>query len=156
MLGEDDTERLGGWDAVRAAGVENLRREPLESEHPVSEGTAHFTFVEGESVHTASHAVLLPQLAGAPDTADGWLLAVPSRHQLLWHVVRDRTVVASLAAMARIALRAYEASPGALSPDLYWWDGTAYERVTSLDGGTIAVDGTGSFGDVVNRIVGGG
>lgn len=68
MVSEDDTERLGGWDAVRAAGVENLRREPLESVRRMGdESGAHFTFVEGESVHTASHAVLLPELAGTTD-----------------------------------------------------------------------------------------
>lgn len=156
LLVDDDVERLGGAAALRAAGMENLRRvEGLEHRTLTGKGGARVEFVEGESVFTASLALLPPELLervlGTREAPDGVLVAVPDRHTLLLHVLRDASVVPSLQAMAGMALQGYEQGVGATSPWVYWWRDGAWEQVTRVVDDEVAVTVGPELGDVLER-----
>jgi hypothetical protein len=142
VMRRETVERLGGWASVYAAALANLRREP-PGRHKVLNvpGGAAVHYVEGKSVYTGSLAIVLADLArqvGDPLPPDAvWVLSVPDRHRLMWHVVRDRTAVFAVTAMARLAHDAFEKVAYELSPHVYWSDGTSYRQLTrpGPDGG---------------------
>ena len=75
-----------------------------------------FTALLGESVYTASRALLLPDLASelmGKRVRDefGWLMSVPNRHQVVWHIIDDATVVAAVNGRARFTAMGYSDSP---------------------------------------------
>jgi len=150
-------ERLGGAGRLRAWGLENLRREPVEHLEAVETGGGSFHVLAGASVHTASRALLMPSLAagltGHEAGNAGWLLSVPTRHEVLWHVLRDATAVPALQGMVGLTLRCHENAAGQLSPHVYWWSGDGYEQLTSVDDdGGVAVHVSEAFAEVLERL----
>lgn len=147
----------GGWERVRAAGVDNLRRLPVEELVTVpGDGDGSFRVLFGDSVYTGSRALLMPGLAA--DLADetvgdhGWLLSVPNRHQVTWHVVRDMSVVSALNGMARFTVMGYADAAGSLSPHVYWWNGSEYEQLTHVDDGDVVIQPTDRFLAMLERL----
>lgn len=158
VFGHEAAASAGGWERLRASGVANLRSLPVEQlERVPGDGGGSFTVLLGESVHTASRALLMPglaaEVAGETVGEHGWLLSVPNRHQVVWHVVRDMSVVGALGGMARFAALGYE-DAGPLSPHVYWWDGSGYEQLTQVVDGGIAVEPTDRFLAVLESLVG--
>ncbi|KAB2811259.1 hypothetical protein F9L07_04955 [Pimelobacter simplex] len=154
--------RLGGTDALRAHGLANLHRQPVEQLERLDlpDGGGAFQVLLGESVHTASRALLLPRLAteltGHESGRHGWLLCVPNRHQVAWHLVRDATVVPVVQAMARFAALGFGDAPGPLSPHLYWWDGGGYQQLSRLDDdGALSIVVGPEFQLVLEELTGG-
>lgn len=149
----------GGWEALHATGIANLRALPAEAVQTI-EGPdgARFHALLGDSVHTASRAVLLPelipQLTGEEPGQHGWLMSVPNRHQVVWHVPHDHTVLAVASAMAHFAYFGHRESAGAISPHLYWWNGVEYEQLTQIDeSGAIAIHAGPRFVEVLDALV---
>lgn len=148
LMPRDVVTRLGGWQSAQERGLGNLRRERVDQQEVLqAPGGATFSVVLGESVYTASLALLLPERLrewGAPEPGPhGWLLSVPNRHQVVWHVLQDDSALAALHGMAVFARLGFEDSPGPLSPHVYWWSGTEYRQLTfdDEDGGrSIRVD----------------
>ena len=138
LIGRDVVTRLGGWQAMSARGADNLRAEQIDA-HEVLDGAAggRFDVALGESVYTASLALVLPEIAeqwtGRRPGRHGWLLSVPNRHQLVWHLIEDAGVVGALQGMVRFAQLGFEDSPGPLSPHVYWWSGSGYQQLTFDD-----------------------
>lgn len=160
VYGREEVDRLGGWQRLWEAGLANLRREEVE-QHERVDGPdgARFDVVLGESVYTASTALLLPEqlsrLTGASSWEHGWLLALPNRHQLVVHVVQDMTVLGAIQGMARFAHLGYADAPGPLSPHVYWWSGAGYEQLTQEEAdGSTAIHVDGRFADVLERLAG--
>lgn len=139
----ENARTYGGYAALREQGLANLHGldvERLEHMTPPEGGTV--TALIGESFYTASRALLLPGLAteltGKQIREDyGWLMCIPNRHQVAWHVIEDTSVIGAVSGMARFAAAGYTNSPGPLSPHVYWWNGTGYEQLTEVsdDGG---------------------
>jgi hypothetical protein len=158
---ESRAERLGGVDTLRAHGLANLDRQPVEQLERLDLPTGgSFHVLLGESVHTASRALLMPRLAteltGQEAGRHGWLLCVANRHQLAWHMVRDESVVGALQAMARFAALGFGDAPGPLSPHVYWWDGTGYEQLSRIDDdGALAIVVGPAFQAVLEELTGG-
>jgi hypothetical protein len=150
----ENAQRLGGFAALREAGFANLAND-VDHQHDVFEvalGSAFHTLV-GDSVHTGSQALLMPALLAGEPTSHGWLLAVPSRHQVMWHVIRDIGVLAVVNAMLHVASRGFAGLPGPVSPHLYWWDGSRYVQLSRLgDDGELSVVVTDAFGRVVEEL----
>lgn len=148
-----DAERVrefGGFAALRASGITNLGQLQVEQVQHIDTGEARFDVLGGDSVFTASLALLMPGLAerltGRRATEHGWLLCVPDRHQVAWHVIEDAGVLAAVNTMAGFATQAYATMPGPLSPHLYWWDGSSYQQLTSIaDDGRISITVGGRF-----------
>ena len=158
---EARAERLGGAEALRARGLVNLDHQPVEQlerlELPGDGGSFHVLL--GESVHTASRALLMPRLAteltGHETGRHGWLLCVPNRHQVAWHLVRDARVLTVVPAMARFAALGFADAPGPLSPHVYWWDGAAYQQLSRLDDeGALAIVVSPQFQRVLEELTG--
>ncbi|MFJ5956575.1 hypothetical protein ACIQC5_11535 [Paenarthrobacter sp. NPDC092416] len=131
-------DTFGGWHALRSQGLTNLRALEHEQVETVpGQGGSSFTALLGESVYTASKALLLPgiatELTGKQPRQDlGWLMSIPNRHQLVWHVIENESVLGALDGMVRFTAMGYSDAPGPVSPHVYWWNGTGYEQLTRL------------------------
>ncbi|MDK1326524.1 hypothetical protein [Arthrobacter sp. zg-Y1143] len=132
----ENARTFGGWEALRKQGMANLAGLKTELlEKVTSPENASFNILMGSSFYTASRALLLPGLAteltGKQVREDfGWLMSIPSRHQLMFHVIEDDSVLAALNNMAILTARGYSDSPGQISPYVYWWNGTGYDQLT--------------------------
>ncbi|HEU0132438.1 MAG TPA: hypothetical protein VFQ85_15750 [Mycobacteriales bacterium] len=155
-MNRETVDRLGGWQTLYEQGLANLRRLPLGTHTVVRPEGGAFHLVEDESVHTASRALVLGDVArqAGDDLAGegGWVLSVPTRHLLMWHVIRDLTAIPSIQGMAQLTLRAFGDAVGQLSPHVYWWDGSGYRQLTSFDGGTPTITADPDLTDVLNRL----
>ena len=142
----ENARTFGGWEALRQQGITNLRAlevERLETLNPPGGGSVDVLF--GSSFYTASKALLLPSLAAeltGKHVRDGlgWLMSVPNRHQVAWHVIEDSSVIGAVNAMAYFTAAGYSDAPGPVSPHVYWWNGTGYEQLTEVsDDGTVKI-----------------
>ena len=155
---KEHAERLGGWAKLREAGLANLRKEKADRLDKVeAPNDGYFHALMGESVYTASRALLMPGLAkeltGHEPGPDGWLLSVPNRHQVCWHVIRDIKVLPSINGMALFSRLGYSDAPGPLSPHVYWWSGTDYRQLTHYDeAGNVSVHVDPEFQAVLERL----
>ncbi|MHC6229430.1 hypothetical protein ACX5I6_06785 [Arthrobacter sp. MMS24-T111] len=159
VFNHDNANKFGGWEALRRQGMGNLRGlEPEQLETLPAPGGGTFNALLGESVYTASRALLLPDLAtdltGQGVQEDfGWLMSVPNRHQVVWHIIEDATVISVLNGMARFTAMGYADAPGSVSPHVFWWNGTSYEQLTHVreDGG-LEIIVSPAFQDVLESI----
>jgi len=153
--------KVGGWEALRAHGVANLRALPVESIQTLdAPGGGKFTALLGDSVYTGSRALLLPglaaQLTGEDASNFGWLMSVPNRHQVVWHVIRDDSIISALNGMAHFTVLGFSDAPGPVSPHVYWWNGADYEQLTRIDDtGAISIHAGPAFTGVLNTLTGG-
>lgn len=157
----DDAAKLGGWEALRASGLANLESMPVENLETLdAPGGGSFHALLGESVYTGSRALLLPglatQLTGEAVSEYGWLMSVPNRHQLVWHLIQNSDVVTALNGMVHFTVLGYSDSPGSVSPHVYWWNGSAYEQLTQIDedDGAVSIHAGPAFTDVLNAVAG--
>jgi len=135
MMRESDVQWFGGLAALREAGLANLSAVPIEqTERVTTEDGASFDLVTGQSVYTASLALILPDVLGRLDDAlpgpHGVLACVPAHRQLAVHVIRDMSVLPSLRLMARFAINLYHSGIGPLSPSVFWWRDRTWEAVS--------------------------
>ncbi|MHA7268723.1 hypothetical protein [Arthrobacter sp. HLT1-20] len=83
----------------------------------------------------------------------GWLMSIPNRHQVVWHIIKDATVVAAVNAMAHFTALGYSDSAGPISPHVFWWNGRGYEQLTHMteDGG-LTIQVSPAFQAVVEAV----
>lgn len=162
VFNHDNANKFGGWEALQRQGIENLRGLEIEQlETLPAPGGGTFNALLGESVYTASRALLLPQLAteltGQRVREEfGWLMSVPNRHQVVWHIIEDAAVVPALNGMARFAAMGYADAPGPVSPHVFWWNGTSYEQLTHVrDGGELTIRVSPAFQTVLDSVTAG-
>ena len=109
------------FDELLRIATDNLLAEPApDPEHLDVGNGASVDGYEGESFFVAARLVALPQLLGKPDLAHA-LVAVPNRHLLFVHEIRDTSVIPALGGMAAMADGAFKAGPGSISPAVFWW-----------------------------------
>lgn len=121
-------------------------------------GGSSFTGLSGSSFYTASRAMLLPglatQLTGKAVREDlGWLMTVPNRHQLAWHVVEDAAGIGAMQGMARFAANGHLNAPGPVSPHVYWWNGTGYEQLTHMAEDKVSIRPSPAFQAVLASLL---
>ncbi|MFJ5224950.1 hypothetical protein [Streptomyces sp. NPDC088400] len=138
MLTDEALEPLGEVQQLRDRALGNLRELPVEGRETVKNtGGIRFEVVLGDSFYTASRVLALDtvvrQVTGQRIPPDGALVAMPFRHQLAFHVIRDTTMIPSLNAMASFAASGYEDTPGAISPYVYWWRGGTLTQLSDED-----------------------
>lgn len=144
-FGHTNADRFGGFDALREVGRANLAALEVERHEVVeTDEGARFDVVVGDSFYTGSRALLLPSLAeqhgGAAPSEHGWLMTVPNRHQVAWHVLSDASVIPTINALVRFGVGGFNDFPGPVSPHLYWWNGEHYEQLTQLgEDGSVGV-----------------
>ena len=134
MLRDADVEQFG-LDDLRAAGLENLVKEPYDTHQVLTgEDGQQLHLVLGQSVYTASKLLVLPDMldrtVGRRHFPHGVLVATPFWHQLVFTPIEDGSAVASLQALAGFAARGFDEGVGAISPFVYWWRGGRLSQVT--------------------------
>ncbi len=134
-------DHLAGRDAeaLWAAALANLGadsgHEHLEINLSDSDGVIHVW--AGDSVYVASQALRLPELLAATELGgeerEGLLVAIPHRNMVAVHIPRDvAQIVAAVTGMANLAVEQFRTAPGAISPNLLWWESGEFEQVSWL------------------------
>ncbi|MGW0464650.1 hypothetical protein ACWDX6_05135 [Streptomyces sp. NPDC003027] len=139
MLTDQALEPLGDLQHLRDRAMGNLRGLPVEAHETVRDADGMcFEVLLGDSFYTASRVLdldaVVQRVTGRPLTEHGALVAMPFRHQLAFHPIRDTTIVAALGAMASFAASGYEDTPGAISPYVFWWRGGTLTQLSERDG----------------------
>ncbi|MGW4031167.1 hypothetical protein ACWEFL_17925 [Streptomyces sp. NPDC004838] len=130
MLTDEALEPLGDLRYLREQALYNLRGLPIEGHERIKgDDGMCFEVILGDSFYTASRVLALESVVreatGEELTPDGALVAMPFRHQLAFHVIRDVGLISALNGMTAFAASGYADTPGAISPYVYWWrDGT--------------------------------
>lgn len=160
MLTDEAVDQLGETDQLRDRAMRNLRELPVEGRETVKDDKGmRFEVVVGDSFYTASRVLaletLVRQTTGQQLTADGALVAMPFRHQLAFHVIRDTSVIPSLTGMVMFAASGYEDTPGAISPYVYWWHGGTITQLSDKgeDGEGLRVVVDEDFQELLERLV---
>jgi len=142
LLTDGDINRLGGVTALRQAGRANLRALPVESaERVIPADGVEFDVLSGESVYTASRALVLGDTLGQLGQAEpprGVLACLPSRHQLAVHPIGGQApAITPLSEMAQFAQACFSQGIGRLSPHVYWWHDGGWEQVSTVRDGRV-------------------
>ena len=91
-------DHVEGWpleaDAVWEIAIDNVRLEPQPTRQDVPAQGGVFTMTIDDSFYVATRALRLADEL-PPGTVDA-VFAVPNRHMLLWHAIRDLSVVGAM------------------------------------------------------------
>lgn len=136
ILRDQDVRRVGA-EPLRAAALENLLADPVESHQVIQgAGSASIHVVEGESVFTASKLLVLDDLlrrtVGERELPHGVLVSVPIRHLVAFHPIEDFRALGAVEALARLTASLFGDSPGGVSPSLYWWKDSELTQLSTL------------------------
>jgi hypothetical protein len=119
-------ELVAGWGMHEDEAYELALRNTLEQEEvtytvmPALPDGVVLEGIEGHSNYASTHLLGLERHLGrAPGY--GALVAVPNRHILFLHRIRDDRVTAAMGALSTMTAQAYRDGPGSISQDLYWW-----------------------------------
>ena len=128
---------LGPWFD---RGLVNLRAQ-LDTEsfelQEITHEEASFSCLLGDSVYTASLALLLPEVvqryAATAPTEKGILFAVPYRHQLAFHVIdAPGAALGALRVLPQFAAAGFLQGSGPLSPSVFWWHEGQVRQISTL------------------------
>ena len=110
-----------------------------------------FTIAIDDSFYVATRALrLVDELP--PGTVDA-VFAVPNRHMLLWHAIRDMSVVGAMQAMMQVTSKAFLDGPGSISDQLYWWhDGEVVHLPVRAQGKSIDFMPPDEFVELLNTL----
>ncbi|MFE9374784.1 hypothetical protein ACFYM2_34135 [Streptomyces sp. NPDC006711] len=158
MLTDEALEPLGKVPDLREMALRNLRELPVEGHERVKgDDGMRFELVVGDSFYTASRVLALEtvvrQVTGQELPPEGALVAMPFRHQLAFHVIRDSGMVLALNAMASFAASGFEDTPGSISPYVYWWRGGVLTQLSDRDGDGLRIVVGDEFGELLERLV---
>ncbi len=128
---------LGPWFD---RGLVNLRAQLDLEEFELEEIThqdASFSCLLGDSVYTASLALLLPEVVrryvARPASEKGVLFAIPYRHQLAFHVIDEpRAALEALMVLPQFAAAGFLEGSGPVSPSVFWWHEGQVRQVSTL------------------------
>lgn len=148
---DSDVDRLDLAE-LRAAGLANLGG-VLPEEHQHVAGVDVLFGAE----YLASTALLLPEVVrrvtGEPRLPNGVLFAVPGQDHLLFHVLRDRSVVDVFEPIVGLTHRLYDEVRERISPELYFHlDGEVTQVTGTGEDGNVVIGVDGSFADALERV----
>jgi hypothetical protein len=92
--------------------------------------------------------VLYPD-AGVPH---GVLAAIPNRHEVGVHVIRDDTVLPTLINLATFAWKGTVSAPGPLSPNVYWVNQDRFQEVAVCGGSGVEFRFSPEFQSVMTEV----
>ena len=110
----------------------------------------------GPSLFTASHALWPTDwLTDSLRPEVGVLLACPTRHVVLAHVVAGRSVLQAIPTLSALTAQRYADGPGSLFRSLWWWrDGIAHP-VRIDPSGRVIVDAEDPLTEWLNQLTAG-
>jgi hypothetical protein len=138
LLNDEDVSRIGEA-ALREAGLRNLLDDPVDSYEVIGEpGSGALHAVEGSSFFTASKLLafesLLRSTRGSDHLPYGAVVAVPTRHMLVFHPVEGIDVLGAVQQLTGLTARFYDEQPGGVSPFVYWWRDGELTQLSAPDG----------------------
>ncbi len=157
LLDDATVDRLGGRGRLRPLALDHLRAGLADlAIQRFRTDAATIDVVSGDSMFAASSVLVLPdllehfELGPAPH---GVVVAMPFRHQVLLHVIRDASVVESLSGLVSVAINGFGDGVGPLSPHAYWWHDGVFEQLTHLEGDTMSIHVGPAFQQVLEGVV---
>lgn len=118
------SNRVDAWrtsaEQLFRLGLENVRCEERIESHTVESSDGLIDAVSSVSLFATSRALFFEEYVG-PDAKYGALLAVPHRHTLLYHRIKDERAPEALMRMVLAAQALHHEGPGSISPHVYWW-----------------------------------
>ncbi|HEY0475420.1 MAG TPA: hypothetical protein VGD34_27305 [Kribbella sp.] len=121
------------WPQAQRIGLANLRSLTDTVEYAEYDGV-HVAIVSGSSFAASRALVLdtvLRESLHVENPQYGVLVALPVRHLLLVHVIRDLSVITALSMMLHLTGHAHEEEPGPLSPWVYLVDSEGWHPATA-------------------------
>jgi len=147
-----------GWnktdEELFAIGLENLRRsdEPPEISVHQLDDAGDLCTIGGDSFMTATHALLLDEKSGFLGPHGG-LVAIPHRHIVLCHPIRDLRVIPALQRMLQIARGMFVEGPGSITDQLYWYHRGQWTHIPSeVQDDAMSVNPPESFVEMMNDL----
>jgi hypothetical protein len=145
---EDELIELALEHTRREQGLELIRQDYSEEQG----GPASVWILAGDSFFTATHA-LWADAFDPPTSEHGTLVAVPNRHAVLAHPIRNLDVIGAIQVLLRLGQTMWEEGPGSLSDGLYWLRDGFLERLeTRVEGENIIFAPSDELTDVLNRL----
>jgi hypothetical protein len=146
----------GSEDELFEIAIEHVRAEPgLElgtHEFPSPDGATRIWTLLGESFFTATHA-LWAETFDPPPSEHGTLVAVPNRHSVLAHPIRDLGTVSAVTHLVDLGHRLWVEGPGSLSDGVYWLREGRLERLDIVrEDENTRFTPSEAFLDVLNRL----
>jgi hypothetical protein len=140
---------------VLAVAREETLAEPLPPSQTIqAQENVPIEMLAGDSFYVASRVLGLRGVIG--DAPNGAVVAVPNRHVLLYHVIRDLRVVHAVQAMISLTIRFYHEGPGSVSHQLYWWkDGDLLHLPVRAEGKDVQFHPPDEFVVVLNGLTDG-
>lgn len=124
-LTDADLDGLGGLDAARTAGLENLIRRPIDAVENIGVGDGIDIVGIRGGTHTASKLLVLPDLLRkikmAEEHPNGFLVGLPFRNYVLLHPLNDHRAVAATQRLAGLTRMAHDNEAGPVSTAVLWW-----------------------------------
>lgn len=122
-VNQEDVDHWGmPVDELFSIGAANLADEVSTYERttlPTREGHK-IEVMLGDTFFVSSQVYRFAEIVGAQRF--GTLVALPNRHQLVWHVIESVAgTVQAVQVLLRMGIDGYKQGPGSLTPDLYWW-----------------------------------
>ena len=144
----------GEADELFAVALDNTRLEPgLQLERHALDGDVAVWSLAGESFFAATHALWADGF-DPPPSGHGTLVAVPSRHVVLAHPIRDAGAITAMTTMLGMAAGIHAEDQGALSDALYWLRDGRLERLDArLDDAGVSFAPSGEFLAMMERWV---
>jgi len=119
------TTQRGRWDIgddeLRALALDNLDEEQRPAVQPVEgQKGVPLRVMSGDSFFVASRMLRLFGHLLEKDHPLGAIVAIPTRHVVLFHGIRGIDVIHAVNSMATLASAVFRDGPGSLSTQLYW------------------------------------
>lgn len=112
---EDELFELALEQTRREAGLELTRHDYSEEQG----GPTTVWLLTGDSFFTATHGLWADGF-DPPPSEHGTLVAVPNRHAVLAHPIRNLDSISAVGTMLRLGHNLWTEGPGTLSDGLYW------------------------------------
>lgn len=114
-----------------AIALQNVRaHERVEIDSQEVKDGVSVQMLFGDSHFTSCHALFLREYLGE-GAVHGAVVAIPHRHVLLFHPIRDVGVVLAINALITMAFGMHAEGPGSITPDLFWWREGKFTRLPS-------------------------
>jgi hypothetical protein len=159
--GPDSLFALGGGDANRLGvpirelwnwGLENLRKDEVETRHVYATAGGKFNVVMSQSTYGATHVVRLGDLLTEP-APYGVLVTVPHVSVLTYMVLRTHVDMRMVPYLMYLLAELQQGDGGALSSELYWWTEKGLEpQGVTLQGESAQLSVTARFRDMLQTL----
>jgi hypothetical protein len=138
--------------------TDNIRAEdpPPTVERIALTQAADALLVSSDSFFVTSRLLILGDILPPASFPYGALVIIPHRHAMIVHPITGSDIYDALTALSIMAAEQYTTMPGPMSPDVYWWQGSAIERVAvtvNEEAAEVTVEPSEEFGELLDWLL---